>query len=780
MASSVYEVAFKIAASTASSFVTAMKGAGHALGEVNARLAEIGKQQAASKRVVDLRKNLLDATREFHQARQRVEELGAQMARTKTPTKALVREYQAAQSAVKKAAANVDKLRESLREAEVETGLAGRRTAELVREQERLAQTAARASKLQAALQKNVSAQQANLAKRSELRGQMMDVVALGAALGGPVKHAMDWEQKQAELNKVAGKTPEELARITSAAQKMAIETGVAREEILGAITAAAQAGFDEGEWTKYAEVASKMGVAFDTSGEAAGEMLKAWRSAMGLSMDDAEKLAAAANHIANNMNATAADVGEVLQRQGAVLRTAGLSSQQSAAFAASLLSSGATPEVAATAAKNIALALTKGAAATRSQRAALSILGIDDPARLAKAMQKDPEKAMMLVFERLGRLSEDQRVSVMGQLFGSETVGAVAPLVGNLQNLANAFGLVRNEADFITSLDEEFDAMGNTTQQQMKKAWESFKAISTELGATLLPTINQLLLAFSRMAIPVVEFIKENQELVGTIAKVAAALITFKGLAIGLGYVFTFFKGAWLTLRGVILAARVAMLLFNVAMLTNPITWVIAGIVALVAAGIWLWKNWDAVVEWFGNAWERIKEFFWTFNPYEWIREKLNILYDWLEQFSLFKPGVAILRTLTDGMLSMASKTLEAVRGIFSKIRDYLPFSDAKVGPLSDLTYSGAQVMETFSRGMLGAANAPLDAMASALPVLPDEVALGGVAGGMSITINQEIRITGGEDVYDQARRGAAAGAEELLEQLQRALARRERLSYG
>src|SRR5690606_42612 len=233
-------------------------------------------------------------------------------------------------------------------------------------------------------------------------------------------------------------------------------------------------------------------------------------------------------------------------------------------------------------------------------------------------------------------------------------------------------------------------------------------------------------------------------------------------------------------SLRGVILAARVAMLLFNVAMLTNPITWVIAGIVALVAAGIWLWKNWDAVVEWFGNAWERIKEFFWTFNPYEWIREKLNILYDWLEQFSLFKPGVAILRTLTDGMLSMASKTLEAVRGIFSKIRDYLPFSDAKVGPLSDLTYSGAQVMETFSRGMLGAANAPLDAMASALPVLPDEVALGGVAGGMSITINQEIRITGGEDVYDQARRGAAAGAEELLEQLQRALARRERLSYG
>src|SRR5690606_17664878 len=156
---------------------------------------------------------------------------------------------------------------------------------------------------------------------------------------------------------------------------------------------------------------AAKMGVAFDISGEEAGEMLKAWRSTMGLSMDDAEKLAAAANHIANNMNTTAADVGQVLQRQGALMKTAGLSAEQAAAFSASLLAGGASPGQAATAAKSIMLALTKGDAASGAEKAALEALGFHDPKRLAQAMQAAPETAMMMVFERIGNLAEDEQV---------------------------------------------------------------------------------------------------------------------------------------------------------------------------------------------------------------------------------------------------------------------------------------------------------------------------------------------------------------------------------
>lgn len=812
MASSTYEVAFKIAASTASSFINTMKGAEGALGEVNKRMAELGKQQAAGKRVIELRQGVFEANKEFHAAKQRVEQLGAQISKTAKPTKAMVAEYKRAQIEVSKASANLDKQRESLKKVERDAGTTGRSIASLTADQERLAKASERAAKAQDALQRNVAAQEKNLQQRAKFRGQMMDAVALGASLAVPVKQAMDWEQTLAEFNKVAGKTPEEVKAISAAAQEMAVQTGVAREGIMGAFIAAAQAGFDEGEWQQYAEAAAKMGVAFDISGEEAGEMLKAWRSTMGLSMDDAEKLAAAANHIANNMNTTAADVGQVLQRQGALMKTAGLTAEQAAAFSASLLAGGASPEQAATAAKNIMLALTKGDAASGAEKAALDALGFNDPKRLAQAMQAAPEKAMMMVFERIGNLAEDEQVSVMGQLFGSSAVGAVAPLVGNLDQLANAFGLVRDESEYIDSLQKEFDAMSVTTANQMNKAREGIKNLTTAIGSTLLPSVNEILQRLAGVAQWVAKFANDNPKLVGAITKIAAGFIAIKVATVGFGYIFTFIRGGFLAVRGAILSARAGMLLFttatkagaaaskvaaigtkiwtaaqwafSAALWANPITWVVAGIIALIAAGVLLWKYWDEVTAFFLKAWEWIKEAFANFDPLGWISEKLNALWEWLNGFSLFQSGVALLKTLTDGIMSVAKAPVEAVKGVLKKVRDFLPFSDAKTGPLSELTYSGSQIMETLSRGIMEAANAPLDAMDSALRIAPEELLIAGGGGfgggGVTITINQEIHVTGGGDAYEQARRGAADGAQDLLDQLQRALAREERLSYG
>lgn len=69
---------------------------------------------------------------------------------------------------------------------------------------------------------------------------------------------------------------------------------------------------------------------------------------------------------------------------------------------------------------------------------------------------------------------------------------------------------------------------------------------------------------------------------------------------------------------------------------------------------------------------------------------------------------GRAIMNALRDGILSGISAAVAAVRSAAAKLRSYLPGSDAKTGPLSDLMASGKALMTTFDAGM-NAANVDL-----------------------------------------------------------------------
>lgn len=60
----------------------------------------------------------------------------------------------------------------------------------------------------------------------------------------------------------------------------------------------------------------------------------------------------------------------------------------------------------------------------------------------------------------------------------------------------------------------------------------------------------------------------------------------------------------AFKTAATVIKVVRTAMLGLNLAMLANPVTWVILGIIALIAAGVALYVYWDEVKQFFMDMW--------------------------------------------------------------------------------------------------------------------------------------------------------------------------------
>ena len=107
-------------------------------------------------------------------------------------------------------------------------------------------------------------------------------------------------------------------------------------------------------------------------------------------------------------------------------------------------------------------------------------------------------------------------------------------------------------------------------------------------------------------------------------------------------------------------------------AMSSNPIGAIVIGLVA--AAGLLL------------RYWQEISQFFASLN--------------------LFESGRKIVSTLTQGILSAAKEPYEAILKIFTKMRELLPFSDAKVGPFSRLTLSGKRIISTLADGIRGQAH--------------------------------------------------------------------------
>ena len=140
------------------------------------------------------------------------------------------------------------------------------------------------------------------------------------------------------------------------------------------------------------------------------------------------------------------------------------------------------------------------------------------------------------------------------------------------------------------------------------------------------------------------------------------------------------------------------------------------------IGAVIYAIKNWEEI---------------WTF-----IKELFGKIIGFLTGLAgKFKDaGKALMQAMIDGIKSLISKPADLIRDALGKVRDLLSFSDAKVGPLSDLLESGRGVLKTFAAGMESARTDIGGTFEKTLPTVTAKEMTGGGGvsyGGSSITIN-------------------------------------------
>lgn len=614
---------------------------------------------------------------------------------------------------------------------------------------------------------------------------------------------AVKFESSMADVRKVVDfDSPEQFKQMGKDILDLSTRIPMAAEGLAQIVAAGGQSGIARDELLGFAESAAKMGVAFDITAEQAGDMMAKWRTAFKMGQSDVVKLADKINFLGNTTAASAPLISDVVTRIGPLGSVGGVASGEIAALGASLVGSGVTSEIAATGIKNLILALVSGESATKSQNEAFAALGLN-AVDMAKYMQKDARGAILSVLEAVQRLDKEQQASVMAELFGKESISAIAPLLSNLDALKTNFDAVSNASKYAGSMEKEFQTRAETTANAMELMNNSIYRTKVAIGQGLLPAIAPVASVVADAATAVGNFATEYPNptgavlggtgaLFGVAAAASAFMWALNGARLALFGAKTAFgiAGAALGKYNILIKTGTALTygwnlagrLFNSGLaitgsmfkglgvgamklwgvlLANP--WIALATVAVGAAWM-IYKNWDTVKEWFTTLWDdpalALQQFC------DGVKSKLGEAYDWIhnkwESISNFlsSPIFGSVNITASGQNGQ-KVAQNAYGGIYGKGAFLTSFAERDGESAIPHTPNKRNV------GLLAATNA----------------IMGNPLGGVNInaTFNPQITVQGGtSDTAAQIDNLMTQKMREFEEMLKRVAAQQRRLSYA
>lgn len=480
--------------------------------------------------------------------------------------------------------------------------------------------------------------------KSSGLADFSMGDLIGGGAFAAPfiagAKAAIDFESQMADVRKVVDfDTPKQFAEMSEDILKMSDRLPMAANDIAKLVAAGGQAGIAREDLKQFAEDALKMGVAFDQSADQSGEMMAKWRTSFKMTQREVVSLADKINDLSNNGAANAQQISDIVTRIGPLGSIAGVASGQIAALGATMAGVGVEQEVAATGIKNFMIALTAGKSATKQQQAGMKALGLSST-KLAASMQKDAQGTMISVLEQISKLDKTRQVAAFNVLFGKESMGAIAPLLANLDLLKKNFARVGDATKYSGSMQKEYEARAATTANQLQLLRNQATHAGVALGNALLPQINASAAGLMPLIQKATDFVSRNPAMVRALLGAAAGFVA---------------------LRVAVAGASMALKIMSFVASASPIGLIIRGIA--LAAGV-LIANWDVVGPFFKEMWGSIKPYFeagwelfktvfaWT--PMGMIINNWGPVVQWFQDmWARLKP---IIEWFTDGASSVAT----------------------------------------------------------------------------------------------------------------------------
>lgn len=403
------------------------------------------------------------------------------------------------------------------------------------------------------------------------------------------------FDDSMQKVRAISGATGEDFEKLRAQAIELGSTTAHSASQVADAQSYMALAGWDANQIMAASPGLLNLASAAQMDLASASDILTDQMAAFGMEADRAGEAADIFAKTQAVANTDVTQLGEALKYAGGAAANAGMDMAQTNAVLGALANQSIKGSTAGTTFVSMLNDMRKSAEDGMFAIGNMAVELYD-----AQGNMRDMGSVMADVEKATQGMTTAQRDAALGSVFGVEAMkGVNAMLTEGSDKYRELEGAIRDSAGYSAEAAGIMESGIGGALRNMRSAIEGFMIV---LGDELKPYVEAAAAFIGSLAGRFGELDEGTRKTIVIVGALVAALMP---VLVGVGAVVAIIPSLVAGFK----ALAVAKAALNVTLWASPITWVIAGIVALIAIVVLLYKNWDTVKEKAGQLWRAIEK---------------------------------------------------------------------------------------------------------------------------------------------------------------------------
>lgn len=463
--------------------------------------------------------------------------------------------------------------------------------------------------------------------------GKGIGVLAGGAGLLStialPLKTATEFNSKMLSVKSIisggygtdsaeAKRFNDDFASMTAKAQELGATTEWSASQVAEGMKFMSMAGFTSAQTIDAMAGVLSLATVGEMDLAQASDIASNALSGFGLKADEMVRVSDMMAKTITTSNTTVSMLGESFKVVAPLSAGLGVSIEETSAMLGKLGDAGINGSLAGNALKRMMLNLSAPAGEAKK---AIEALGLQTFG--ADGKFKSMGEQIGQIQEKIKGMSKQKQTEILKGIFGSEALSSALVLMEQGQkgietytkSLETAQGTSKRIADI------QLSGAGG----KLKLLQSAFEGLMISVGQNFTSALGKTYEKITSVLEVVTKWTDKNKDLVsmigniviyvgGFVAIMGVLYVLFGLVSMSVGVLTTVFTGLTFALK----AVKLATLLFNTALWANPITWIVAGIIALVVAVGALIYYFEDITTWVGALWDKFTGFVASLNIVE------------------------------------------------------------------------------------------------------------------------------------------------------------------